>query len=349
MKLLALFCMLVSFSAMAQPGIKVNKADSCYKRADAGKGKRFAEWQCGKIAGVVDCNEKLEMASDNKTIVTASAKEPFTGTCETCHRNGVLERRVIFVNGQTNGSDTTYYPSGCIMVIRNHVMGAENGRWTYFYDSIARPNWEMNYVVGQKDGPQVYYTKKGDTTKYEQYKNGVLSGPKLSFDPKTGKRTKQANYVNGLLDGPFLVYNPDGKIIQETNYRQGKKNGIFKYYYDDGVLLKTESWNMDVQNGEFKTFYYEGNIQTVENYRKGAKEGVFEEYFPDQKLKRRALYKKNVLVQEQVYNEQGKEISRFGTEEKSGAEDDAVPAAGKKKKPKKAKKTIPPEPAVEQE
>ena len=337
MKIVVLLFALVSFSAMAQPGIKVNKADSCYKKADLRKGKRFAEWECGKIAGVVDCNEKLEMGTDNKTIVTTSMKQPFSGTCETCHQNGILERRVTFVNGKTNGSDTTYYSSGCIMAIRNHVMGVENGQWSYFYDSITRPVWEINYSVGEKHGTQTYYNKKGDTTKFESYTNGVLNGPKLTFDAK-GKRTKQISYVNGVLDGPFLIYNPEGKIIEELTYKQGKKNGVFKYYYDDGTLLRTENWNMDVRNGEFKTLYYEGNIQTVENYKKGIKEGWFEDYFPNQKLKHRTLYKKDVIVEEHVFDEQGKETYTFGGVAKTGAEDDAVPGTEKKKPAKKEKK-----------
>ena len=137
--------------------------------------------------------------------------------------NGILERRVTFVNGKTSGIDTTYYASGCIMVIRNHVQGEENGQWTYFYDSTATVAWEMNYSVGQQNGSQVFYSpakkvgandfRQGDTTKYEYYINGVLNGKKISFDGK-GKRTKQATYVNGLLEGPFLVFNSEGKIIE---------------------------------------------------------------------------------------------------------------------------------------
>lgn len=439
MKWFPLLLVLFTFTAFGQPPIPVVKKDSCYKAADARKKQRFPEWECGKIAGIVDCNEKLELDEGSNTVITSAGKMPFSGTCETCHMNGLLERRVTFVNGKTNGIDTTFYSTGCIMQIRSHVQGVENGTWTNFYDSLGTVAWEENYSMGQKHGPQVYYSKKqrassGDTLKYEMYSNGVLNGQKITYDSK-GKRMKQVNYVNGLLDGPFLVYNKEGKIIEELTYREGKKDGVFKYYYDDGKLLRTENWSMDAKNGEFKTFYYDGTVQTLETYKKSSgkpevrmdaeiyevadektanqiaemlgkrmnqqqireelgenaglnviagktinpettpaiegkkleqginkpykqnkkyyvvkvnratsiaqreiKEGWFEEYFPDHKPKRRALYKKDELVEEHVFDENGREIRTFGGQASTGAEDDEVPTSTGTKKKKKEKK-----------
>jgi len=346
MKILAILAVLFSFSAFSQD-IKVKpERKNCYDKADALKKKRFAEWECGKIAGVVDCNEKLEMDEASNTVLTASMKKPFSGTCETCHMNGLLERRVTFVNGKTNGIDTTKYATGCLMVIRNHVMGSPNGVWTYYYDSTEIPAWEMQYAVGELNGVQVYYNKAGDTTKLETYNHGILNGAKVAYGANN-KRVKQTNYVNGLLEGPFLIFNKDQKIIEELTYKQGKRNGVFKYYYDDGTLLRTENWTMDVKNGEFKTLYYQGHLQSIETYKKGLKEGLFEERFPDQKLKRRAIYKKDVLVEDHVYDEQGRETYTFGGTANTGAEDDAVPTGDKKKKPAKVKKEKKPKTTTE--
>jgi antitoxin component YwqK of YwqJK toxin-antitoxin module len=442
MKLFSVLALLLTGTAFGQPPIPVVKKDSCYKQADARKKQRFPEWECGKLAGVVDCNEKLELDEGSNTVITASGKQPFSGTCETCHMNGLLERRVKFVNGKQDGIDTTKYATGCLMVIRSHVQGVENGHWTYFYDSLGTVAWEQNFSMGQKHGPQIYYSRKekasmGDTVKFETYTNGILNGPKITYDSK-GKRQKMATYVNGLLEGPFLIYNPQGQIIEELNYKQGKKNGVFKYYYDDGKLLRTENWSMDAKNGEFKTFYYDQTLQTLETYKKSSnndpekrmdgevyecstkqtaeeiykmlnenmtakqireklseesgvnittgksinpdltpglegkkleggvnkpyelksnkkyyvvkvnrisslaqpevREGWFEEYYPDHKPKRRALYKKDVLIEEHVFDENGRETKTFGGEAKAGNEDDAVPTGGKKKKSKKPKK-----------
>src|SRR5690606_31961867 len=98
-KILFLFC-LIHTVVFAQPNFGVVKRDSvpCYKKAELRAKNRYAEWECGKIAGIVNCNEKLEMSADGKQVVTSNAKMPFSGICETCHMNGILERRVEFVN-----------------------------------------------------------------------------------------------------------------------------------------------------------------------------------------------------------------------------------------------------------
>lgn len=338
--LTALFCVM-SLAAFAQPKFGIEKKDSCYKRGEAKSKQRFAEWECGKIAGVVDCNEKLELDPGSNTVITTGNKQPFSGMCETCHMNGILERRVTFVNGKTNGIDTTNYKSGCPMVIRSHIQGVENGKWTYFNDSTGIPAWEKNYSMGQLHGSQVTFSRKGDTLRWENYNNGVLQGPKVTYNVK-GIRTKQVTYVNGLLEGPFLVYNGEGKIIEETSYKEGRKNGVFRYYYDDGVLLRTENWLNGQKNGEFKMLYYDQSLQSMEIYKKDLKEGWFEERFPNGKSRRRAFYKKDVLIEEHVFDEQGTEIKTFGGQASNGKEDDEMPAKGdkkkKEKKPKKEKK-----------
>ena len=336
--------------AFAQPNFGVQKKDSCYKKAQERAKNRFAEWECGKLAGVVDCNEKLEMDPTSGIVMTSGNHQPFTGTCETCHMNGLHERTVHFVNGRSEGIDTTTYKDGCLMVIRSHIQGAEHGKWTYFYDSTGFENWVKNYNMGQLHGPQYDFSKNGDTLRVENYINGVLNGVKLTYryNPATKHNflEKKTNYKNGVLDGPFLIYNTDNKVIEETYYKEGKKNGVFKYYYDDGVLLRTENWTMGVKNGEFKTLYYNGDLQSIEQYKKGLKEGWFEERFPDQKLKRRAFYVKDKLVEETVYDQLGKIVSQIGKTESTGKEDDAMPTAKKEKKkkekkPKKGKEETP--------
>ncbi len=443
--LVAVFC-LFSLMVSAQPNFGVTRKDSvpCYQKAADRAKQRYTEWECGKIAGVVDCNQKLEMSQDGKRVVTSSQKMPFSGICETCHMNGILERRVTFVDGYANGIDTTYYKSGCIMVIRSHVQGVEDGHWTYFNDSTQVPAWEKTYKLGQLEGAQLTYNAKGDTAKYENYADGVLNGPKITYDSK-GVRNKQVNYVKGLLDGPFLVYNREGKIIEELNFKEGKKHGVQHYYYDDGKLLRTETWDMDSRNGEFKTLFYDQTLQTIENYKKvtpkpnqyvtaelyacptkevaealgqmlyekktkaqaldslkdanivvsavrgealsenailkgnnlakgvnrpiksgkfyyvavvselksmtkmEVREGLFEERFPDGKLKSRAIYKKDILVEEHVFDEQGREIRTFGGTPNSGKEDDAMPTTNKQKKEKEKKKPKSKEPEPKKE
>ena len=342
--LVVLFMLAIVAPVLAQSGIdEIGKKDSCYLKYDKDhnviRNNRYAEWQCGKLAGVIDCNERLEYdeASDlvymnNQDMVNAaSANKPFTGTCETCHMNGALERRVTFVSGKENGVDTTYYASGCPQVIRNHVQGAEHGQWIYYYDSTQYTAWEMNYVAGVKHGKHIYMKKNGDTTRWENYNNGRLHGTKRTYYPDS-KIKREVEYNNGIMDGKFKIYNLKGVIIEELNYKQGKKHEECKYFYDDGKPLKNENWNMGIKNGEFKIFYYQGTIQVSESYKKGLKEGWFMEYYPDATTKRKALYKKDELLEEHRYDEQGRETYSFGAPDGDQMEDDEMPSTKKKKK-----------------
>jgi antitoxin component YwqK of YwqJK toxin-antitoxin module len=328
---------------------EVKKKDSCHLRYDTLgnvlKRNRYAEWECGKLVGVINCNEKLEYdeASDmvflNNSDLTnaAGANKPFNGRCETCHMNGELERRVTFVGGKEHGTDTTYYSTGCPQVVRTHINGVENGQWKYFYDSTEYLAWEMNYMFGKKHGKHIFMKKKGDTTKWENYSNGLLDGIKRTYYPGS-KIKREVNYKEGIMHGTFKIYNIEGVVIEELNYKQGKKHDECKYFYDDGKPLKIEHWSMGVKNGEFKVFFYQGAVQTVEVYdKRGNKEGWFIEYYPDSKTKLKILYEKGVLVEEYRYDEHGRETYSFPERTGDEMEDDEMPG-GKKRKKKKKKK-----------
>jgi antitoxin component YwqK of YwqJK toxin-antitoxin module len=420
-----------SFTVFSQ--IKTVERKKCNEKETARKGQRFTDWECGKNPAAVDCNEKLELEEGNNTIFSKGTGSPFSGTCETCHSNGILERKVNFINGKEHGIDTTYYKTGCPMVIRNHISGEENGQWTFFHDTIyTMVAWEMNYFAGEKHGLHIFYDKKGDTTLLEHYKNGQLDGVKKKYYPKSKIKTI-INYKKGLMDGEYINFNPDGIVIEKLNYLAGKKNGECTYFYSDGKLLSTENWVQDIKVGEFKTFFYQGNLQTLETWKKGSgkkevyfsydifecesmdianevaerltkkiksnaiiselgakspinlvehrlidqneipylkgkklnrgvnqpykykgkfyvvmgldrqeivkneiREGAFEEYFPNKKAKRIAVYKKDILIEEHVYDEFGNELSSFGGTNTKKTEDDDLP--GKKKKKVKEKK-----------
>lgn len=315
--------------------------DSCLQRSEIrNKNIKYAEWECGKRAGTVDCNEKLSYDEDHNTFLAGIDGTPYNGKCETCHNNGLLERTVTFVNGKEDGIDTTIYQSGCPQVIRAHVLGERSGKWTYYYDSTKRLAWEMNYYLDKQHGKSIFFTKKGDTTLWENYKNGLLHGTQRTYHPyRNSKIQKIVNYTDGFLDGSFKVFNEKGVLIQDLFYKMGKKDGEFKYFYDDGVPLRIEHWKMDVKEGEFKTFYYEGHVQDQATYKKGQLTGTAEEFYPDQKLKHRTIYdKKGVIIQEQKFDEHGRETYSFGVEEGEGAEDDAMTGQDHSKKKKKKKK-----------
>jgi antitoxin component YwqK of YwqJK toxin-antitoxin module len=320
--------------------LKKEKETPCYEKANELRRKGVSLLECGKVAGVINCNEELEYDQENDLFLRKAknfanrdgAGKPFTGTCETCFMNGLTERRISFVNGKENGIDTTYYADGCISAIRSHIQGSESGSWSKYYDSTQIQAWEMNFYLGEKHGKHVFFKENGDTTKLEFYQNGLLHGVRKQYY-KGNKVFKIINYSQGLLNGSSKMFNPQGILVEELNFVNDKRHGVQKYYYDDGVLLRTENWENGVKSGEFKMFYYQGFVQTLETYnKKGQKDGKFEEYYNDQRPKRLAVYAKDVLIEDHQFDEHGNETYSFGAPTQSDKEDDEIIKSKSKKK-----------------
>lgn len=353
-----LLCISVVGSSISQIDANLNTRNKrCFDKSVERIGQRFVDWECGTSDLIINCNEKLESDPGSNMVLHSKSGQPFTGTCETCHMNGIRERVVQFNNGRVHGTDTTIYESGCVQVVRNHIDGVENGRWTYYNDSSGLEAWTINYFNGEKHGMSIYYrhymigTDKldikignatrthtyglydSDTLRIEYYKMGKLDGKRTEYFPGS-KVEKEVNYKEGLLHGPFVIYNKKGIVLQDLNYFQGQKDGVCQYYYEEGSLLKVENWSKGVKAGEFKTFYIQGHLQIKESYnKKGQRHGDFEERFPNDKVKRTAIYRKDNLVEEHIFDEYGNEIRTVGVEKPaSGDEDDKVPTAAKKTK-----------------
>lgn len=360
LNLFFIFC--VSF-AFGQINSNIGGARKlCFQKALDRLDDRYPEWECDVNGGkIIDCNQSLQVDPESNVVFNQSSGRPFTGDCETCHGNGIREHFVHYENGRLDGTDTSYYSSGCPQVVSTYIQGVENGKWVYYNDTSGLIAWEINYFNGVKHGTSTYFRQKrtgeatakyklngavenwaygiyeNDTVKIESFVDGIINGVKKEYYWPGSKLHKLVTYNMGILDGPFIEYNPEGKLLQELNYVKGQKDGEWKYYYDDGSLLRTESWNKDTKDGEFKTFYIQGTIQTIENYRKGVEHGKFMERFPDDKIKREAFYKKGKLIEEHVYDKYGNEIKTVGGES-NNKEDDALPETGKKKKKKEKKK-----------
>ena len=372
MRFLAVLClMLVTATVWGQINdIRGKQKDSCYFRyktvTENGETKqiridqvkelqRYVEWECGKEIGVVDCNRELKYEEETNTVFReakdftniASLNKPFTGTCQSCHMNGRVQRRVNFVNGKEEGLDTTYYESGCPEVIRNHIEGIDHGTWYYMYDSTGLLAWEMNFYVGEKHGKQIYFKLNRenpgriglDTVKWENYDMGVLDGWRRVYH-NNGVLKREVFYDHGVYNGAFRIFNEERVVVEELNFKNGKKHKECNFYYEDGVLLRSENWDNGLKHGDFKMYYYDQVVQTTESYKKGLKHGWFEEFYPDESPKIRSQYEKDELVKQYKYNEHGELIYAFGDAEAYGLEDDSIgtPEDGKKKKKKKKKK-----------
>lgn len=336
----SLFLSLLSFifivSAFSQ--FDISKREPCWYKGARRDSLRYVEFECGKLLGVIDCNNKLMYDEGQNIFYAKGTGAPYTGDCETCHNNGLREHLIHFVNGKEDGVDTTYYRSGCVMVVRSLSLGAKNGRWTYYYDSTARPAWIRNYMNNELNGEQIYFNKQGDTTKWEFYANGVLNGVRREY--YTGSiLKKEINYKNGIFDGDYVTYFKSGKPKLKLHYDEGEKDGKLEYFYDkDAALMRVGYYSKGIKDGEFTTFYVDGNIMSKGFYDKGKKQGVFIEKYSSGRLKSKTTYEDDEVIAYEKYDAFGRLTEKFPKETAAGMEDDALPGKEKEEKTKNSKK-----------
>ena len=114
----------------------------CYKK------KKICNFQY-----LTNCYEKVAFDSITQRYYSRqNFGVPFDGSCATCHRNGVVEQEMTFVEGRRNGTDTSYYPSGCPYSSQSFLLGNPNGKSTTYFDSTFRVKTEIEHYMGRVHG-----------------------------------------------------------------------------------------------------------------------------------------------------------------------------------------------------
>lgn len=331
-----LFLLLLLFSCTSLAQFEVEKREPCWYKGARRDSLRYVDFECGKLLGVIDCNTKLMYDEGQNIFFAKGTGAPYTGDCETCHNNGLREHLIHFVNGKEDGIDTTHYRSGCVMVVRSLSLGIKNGRWTYYYDSTARPAWIRNYLNDELYGEQIYFNKFGDTTKWEFYENGVLNGVRREYYLGS-KLKKEINYKEGVFDGDYITYFESGKPKLKLHYKEGEKDGKLEYFYDkDAALMRVGYYSKGIKDGAFTTFYVNGNLMSKGFYEKGEKQGVFLEKYANGRVKSKITYEDDKVIAYEKYDSFGRLTEQF-PKQTAGMEDDALPGKEKKSNSKKTK------------
>ena len=252
------------------------------------------------------CHESI--AYDELTNIYLLRKDfasPYTGSCVSCYPSFTIEEKLNFVEGRRQGTDTSFYQTGCIQSIQTYQIGLADGPTYVFYDSLNRVQFEINYKAGQLHGPSIQLNPNGDTLHFKNYALGKLDGPQRTYLPN-GKIRKKSNYLNGLLDGPQITYNSNGQKESELYFKNGKKNGTWSYYFDSGKLARTENWKDGKKNGLFVSYNELGQIMSTEKYALDLPIDKHLTYYQDGKLNYSCTYtNKGVKIEEFVIDQYG--------------------------------------------
>jgi antitoxin component YwqK of YwqJK toxin-antitoxin module len=254
------------------------------------------------------CHESIAFDDQNNIyLLRKDYATPYSGVCVSCFPNMIIEEKLSFENGKRQGTDTSYYKSGCLQSIQSYQIGLENGPTYIYFDSTNKIQYEIWYQAGQLHGPSIQYSKTAlaDTLMYKHYKNGKLDGPQRSYLPN-GKIRKISNYKDGLAEGVQITYNQAGQKESELFFKAGKKNGTWNYYFDSGKTARTETWKEGKKNGVFVSYNELGKVLSSEKYAADLPVGLHQTFYADGKLNYSCTYSnKGEKIEEYVVDEFG--------------------------------------------
>jgi len=277
----------------------------CYKK------KKICDY-----SKIKSCYELVNIKNENRA-ETKRNLYPFSGSCTNCYRNGVFKEHLIFVNGNRNGKDTSYYNSGCPQSIQSYVMGIKHDTVTHFYDSTYRIKSMSIYFNGKKYGPSIQLDPQGDTIIYQEFANNLPSGVKRDYYEES-KIKKIVHYKNGILNGNHKSFNEKGDLLLEFNYLDGENHGPQVMYHENKAVLREENWKKGLKHGAFISYTPLNKIMSEKYYKNDVPKGTHKEYYPDGKEKHVLVYgKKGVLIEEYAFDNFGvKTVVKHLTEKK---------------------------------
>ena len=254
------------------------------------------------------CHESVAFDEEhNLYLLRKDYATPYNGTCVSCFPSFTIEEKLNFVNGRRQGTDTSFYQSGCLQSIQSYQIGLQDGPTYVFYDSTNRVQYEIWYQAGQLNGPSIQFSRnvRADTLMYKHYKSGKLDGPQRTYLPN-GKLRKISNYREGLAEGAQITYNASAQKESELFFKAGKKHGTWTYYFDSGQTARTETWKDGKKNGVFVSYNELGKVLSSEKYAMDLPIGLHQTFYADGKLNYSCSYSnKGEKLEEYVIDQYG--------------------------------------------
>lgn len=253
------------------------------------------------------CHESVAFDEEhNLYLLRKDYATPYTGACVSCYPSLIIEEKLNFSNGRRQGTDTSFYKSGCLQSIQSYQIGLQDGPTYVYYDSTNIVQYEIWYKGGQLHGPSIQFNlHSGDTLTYKHYKGGQLDGPQRTYLPN-GQLRKVSNYLEGLAEGAQITYNASGQKESELYFKAGKKHSTWTYYFDSGKTARTETWKEGKKNGVFLSYNELGKILSTEKYAAGLPIGLHQTFYADGKLNYSCAYSnKGEKMEEYVIDQYG--------------------------------------------
>lgn len=190
--------------------------------------------------------------------------------------DGKLQAELHYRNGQLDGVNTWYYPSGIKQLEAGYKLNKLHGKSTRWHEN-GRLQSESWYTDNRLDSVMKTYSVDGRLVGIENYENDTLNGPFEKWY-ENGNMLLQGQYAKGMMDGAWLFFYADGTIAARANFDKGA--GIQKAYYPDGPLSMVIRYKNNLKQGAEEYYTPQGEIYQLNTYEQGqlVKEEVLFEY-----------------------------------------------------------------------
>ena len=195
-------------------------------------------WQQGDAA----CPEGATLVGTPGRVEVSCEKDGRThGPWARFDAQGKLERIGTAVNGEDQGTEQTFYPSGARHEVRRLVDGRRTGPFT---------RWHEN----------------GTKSLEGAYINGVPEGLIRAWDDR-GREIGTYTITQG--SGRVLKWHPNGRKASEVEYVKGQAQGSYTMWNEQGIRTLTGAYLDDERTGDWFTYGSDGRITWRDAYADG--------------------------------------------------------------------------------
>ena len=259
-------------------------------------------------------------------------------------KNGNLSIYTYAIDGKN--TDSGYYSDGNLAYIQEVkiIKGKDSilhGKYIEYYKN-GQIKVQGSYNEGKRDGEFKAFLRNGKSAGSVFYKDGKiikstlvkamkdnasfslvtdinynLNSHKIVTDEFPNQLLKQYFVFNknGLLDGESREYYEEGDIKSVSPFKNNVADGIFISYYQNGNIKDKQNYKNGNEEGEGLFYYENGQLEEKYFMKNGKLDGEAINYFNDGKIRHKAIYKDDIILEEEVHENNEIKKNIFKNEE----------------------------------
>lgn len=227
-----------------------------------------------------------------------------TGEFRYYDRKGrLIEVKNYNSEGKIHGDNIVYHQGALYYKLKN-----EDGRMvsaTYF-NLDGKEIATYKEINGNMTGHSHFLT--GEVRSDYSFQNGKATGL-WKYYTRFGNVESEYHYANDQIHGSVVEYHPNKSIKIKLYYQGGEKHGPYEEYYSNGKM-RARGWYQNGMTQQQWLYYFpNGTIKSDEYFLNDQQVGVANYYSPDGKLFNSDEMRDEALLNYQLFNEQGEQIS----------------------------------------